>query len=169
VQTWLAGVLYQKQFATALLERKAHVQPPDSVERVDRLLGAAGAFENCVAFVQEAIAINVAVAKGGPVNQQYYRDLVRREVERISNTIRSRQFSGFLSDFWKNQATNLRRPMLSLRDVDEPGQIVGSRHGTDSREVSLEQIAVAMALIRNRGAGRRRHTTTSETDVETSE
>jgi hypothetical protein len=166
VQTWLAGVLYQQQFAAASSERKALVHPPDTVERVDRLLGAAGAFDRCVAFVQEAIAINVAGAMGGPVNQQYYRDLVRSEVERISNTIRSRQFSGWLSDFWQNRATNLRRPMLSLRDVDEPGRIFGSRHGTDSREVSQEQVAVAMALIRNRGAGRQRRTAASETDTE---
>lgn len=164
LQTWLAGVLYQDQFARAQPERKGDVQAPDMVERVDKLLAAPGAFDDCVAFVQEAIGIGAAT--GGPVNADYYRDLVRREAERISNTIRSGDFVGQLADFWQNTFTNLRRPMTSLRDVDDPGRILASRRTPDNKEVSLEQVGAAMAMVRNRGAGRRRHTTDSETDSE---
>jgi len=166
VQTWLSGVLHQSQFAAASADSKGGVLPPDTVERVDRLISAPGAFESCVAFVQEAIAIETSAVKGGPVNPQYYRDLVRGEVERISNTIRSGDFVGWLSDFWRNRITNLRHPMTSLRDVDEPGQILASRRTSDNREVSLEQVTAVMAMVRNRGAGRRRQAVISETDAE---
>jgi hypothetical protein len=166
VQTWLSGVLHQSQFAAASADSKGGVLTPDTVERVDRLISAPGAFESCVAFVQEAIAIETSAVKGGPVNPQYYRDLVRSEVERISNTIRSGDFVGWLSDFWRNRLTNLRHPMTSLRDVDEPGQILASRRTSDNREVSLEQVSAVMAMVRNRGAGRRRQAVSSETDGE---
>jgi hypothetical protein len=164
LQTWLAGVLHQEQFVRAQPGRKGDVLTPDTVERVDRLIAASGAFDDCVAFVQEAIGIGAAM--GGPVNVDYYRNLVRREVERISNTIRSGDFTGWLADFWRNTRTSLRHPMTSLRDVDEPGRIWGSRLTTDNKEVSDEQVAAAMVMVRNRGAGRRRHTTLSEMDSE---
>jgi len=168
IQTWLSGVLFQRDFAAASLERKGDVVAPDTVERVDRILSASGAFDRCVAFVQEAIAIEVSSARGGPINPQYYRDLVRSEVERITNTICNGEFTGWLSDFWRNRNTNLKHPMTSLRDVDEPGQIVASRRMMDNREAALEHVTAAMAMIRNRGAGRRRHAAVSETDTEVS-
>jgi hypothetical protein len=166
VQTWLSGVLHQSHFVNAPLDRKGDALLPDTVERVDRLIAAPGAFDHCVAFVQEAIAINAQGVKGGPVNPQYFRDLVRSEIERISNTLRSGDFTGPLAEFWRNRVTNLRHPMTSLRDVDEPGQILASRRTPDNKEVSLEQVAAAMAMVRNRGAGRRRHAAVSETDTE---
>jgi len=164
LQTWLAGVLHQEQFVRAQPSRKGDVLTPDTVERVDRLIAAPGAFDDCVAFVQEAIGIGAAM--GGPVNVDYYRNLVRREVERISNTIRSGDYTGWFSEFWQKTRTNLRHPMTSLRDVDEPGRIWGSRRTTDDKVVSDEQVAAAMVMVRNRGAGRRRHTTVSEMDSE---
>jgi ATP-dependent helicase YprA (DUF1998 family) len=166
VQTWLAGVHFQNQFVAAPSDRKGEARAPDTVEQVSKLISLPGAFDSCVAFVQEAIAIDVNPGRGGPVNQQYYRDLVRNEVERISNTIRSGEFSGSFSDFWRNRLTNLRHPMTSLRDVDEPGQILASRRTPDNREVTLDHVSAAMAIVRNRGAGRRRHATASETDTE---
>ena len=164
LQTWLAGVLHQEQFARALPGRKGDVLTPDTVERVDRLIAAPGAFDDCVAFVQEAIGIGAVT--GGPVNVNYYRDLVRREVERISNTIRSGDYSGWFAEFWRNTHTNLRVPMSSLRDVDEPGRIMASQRTPDNKNVGFEQIGAAMAMVRNRGAGRKRHTTASEIDSE---
>jgi hypothetical protein len=166
VQTWLGGVFAQEQFVRAPTDRKGDALSPDTVERVDRLFSIPGAFDACVAFVQEAIAIEADGATGGPVNPQYYRDLVRREIERIKNTIQSGDFVGRLADFWRNRVTNLRHPMTSLRDVDEPGQILASRRTVDNQEVSLEDVTAVMALVRNRGASRRRRAAASETDVE---
>jgi Helicase conserved C-terminal domain len=164
VQTWLSGVLFQTQFANACSDRKSDV--PDTVDKVRTLLSAPGAFDACVAFVQEAIAIDVSAAKGGPVNPQYYRDLVRGEIERIVNTIRGGEFSGWFSEFWRNPSNNLRAPMTSLRDVDEPGKIWASPNGIDNSPVSFEQVTTAMAVIRNRGAGRKRRAAVSEIDTE---
>jgi hypothetical protein len=169
IQTWLAGVHYQQGFVKAPLDRKGEVGLPDSVERADRIFGTPGAFDRCVAFVSEAIAINVMATQGGPINPQYYRDLVRREVDRIVNTIRSGDYNGRLSEFWRNRMTNLKHPMTSLRDVDEPGRIIGSRRTIDNKDADLDQVGAAMALIRNRGAGRKRRAATSETDLEITE
>ena len=166
MQTWLAGVYYQRSFVNAALDRKAEIGLPETVERVDRIFATSGTFDLCVTFVSEAIAIETMATRGGPINPQYYRDLVRREIERIVNTIRSGDYNGRLSEFWRNRMTNLKHPMTSLRDVDEPGRIVGSRRTIDNKEADPDQVAAAMALIRNRGAGRKRRATTSETDLE---
>jgi Helicase conserved C-terminal domain len=166
VQMWLAGVLHQEQFVAAEPNRKDNVLVPDTVERVARLLSAPNAFDDCIAFVQEAIGIRIAADRGGPVNADYYRNLVRREVERITNAVGGGDYSGWFAEFWRNTNTNLRPPMTSLRDVDEPGRILASRRTPENQEVSLEQVAAAMAIVRSTGAGRRRQTALSETDGE---
>jgi hypothetical protein len=167
IQTWLAGVYFQQSFVKAPLDRKAEISLPETVDRVDRIFATSGMFDRCVAFVTEAIGIETLATRGGPINPQYYRDLVRREVERIVNTIRSGDYSGArLADFWRNRTTNLKHPMTSLRDVDEPGRIIGSRRTMDNKDAEPDQVSAAMALIRNRGAGRKRRAATSETDLE---
>src|SRR5277367_5690217 len=37
VQTWLAGVYFQQEFARAALDRKGDIGLPETVERVDRI------------------------------------------------------------------------------------------------------------------------------------
>ena len=165
LQTWLAGVRYQERFVAAAADRKNSVATPDTVERVERILGEPGALDDCVAFARDAVGVNVPAPLGGPNSPGHYRDLLLRELERIRNTLTGADYSGLLSDFWSNPHTDVKRPMSSLRDVDEAGSIVAS--GTaDGHTVSAESVIDAMAFLRNRGAGRARRGASSEIDAE---
>lgn len=165
LQTWLAGVRYQERFAAAAADHKSSVPTPDTVERVERILGEPGALEDCVAFVRDAVGVNIPAPLGGPNSPEHYRNLLLRELERIRNTLTGTDYSGLLSKFWSNPHTNLKRPMTSLRDVDEAGSIVASGMAGGQR-VSAESVADAMAFLRNRGAGRTRRGASSEMDAE---
>jgi hypothetical protein len=170
VQTWLAGVYYQRAFVAAPGERKSNARFPSTVESVDAVFkGADGPanFGACVAFVRAAIGIGAAT--GGPGNSSdYYSDLVRRGVDEVRAEIGSGNFTGTLMDFWKNDQNPLRRhrPMMSLRDVDEAGTIHASGLTLKNRRLSESELAAAMAFLRNRGVSRGRRTARSEIDSE---
>ena len=166
LQTWLAGVRFQERFAEAADDRKMSVPVPDTVERVERILAEPGALDDCVSFVRQAVGVNVPATLGGPSYPGHYRDLLMREVERIGNTLNGSDYSGNLADFWNNPQINIKRPMTSLRDVDEAGRIVASGTTPDNRTVTADSVADAMAFLRNRSAGRARRGSGSETDAE---
>ncbi|HVV52250.1 MAG TPA: DEAD/DEAH box helicase family protein [Polyangia bacterium] len=169
-QLWLAGVLYQRRIVEADADAKSRVRFPGTVEAVASLFTDAGGperFEQCVAFVQRAIGVE-SVNGGAGNSAAYYRNLVRDGVKQIRAEICSGNIPGRLSDFWRNEFNPLRRrqPMTSLRDVDEAGIIQASRTSTRSRGVDLDELAAAMAFIRNRGVTRGRPAPSSEVDTE---
>lgn len=170
IQTWLAGVHYQRAFIAAADGLKSNARFPGTVEAVDAIFkGVSGArnFDACVRFVQAAIGIDAAA--GGPgKSARYYRDLVRAGVDAVRIEIGSGNFTGLLQDFWANDQNPLRRrrPMLSLRDVDEAGTIQGSGVTIKNKLLKGVDLAAAMAVLRNRGISRGRQTARSETDTE---
>jgi hypothetical protein len=164
VQMWLAGVRHQERFVAAAEGQKAHITLPTMVEQVDRLLRASADFNDCVAFVADAIGIDAAI--GAPTNPSYYADLVRAAAARIQAVIASGDFTGRLSDFWPNPLTGLQRPMTSLRDVDAAGRIRASDRTQRNQFVSWEDVGDAMAMVRNRGIARSRRSASSELDRE---
>ena len=112
VQMWLAGVRHQERFVAASSEQKSQTMLPTTVEQVERLLRDGRSFDDCVAFVVEAVGIGAAT--GGPTNPVYYADLVRAAAARIQAVIASGDFTGRLSEFWGNPLSGLQRPMTSL-------------------------------------------------------
>jgi hypothetical protein len=170
VQTWLAGIYYQRSFVAAPEGAKSRVRFPSTIEAVDAVFkGATGQsnFAACVNFVQAAIGIDAATS--GPGNSaDYYRALVRRGVEEVCAEIGSNNFTGTLIDFWKNDQNPLRRrrPMTSLRDVDEAGTIHGSGLTLKNKPLSGSDLAASMAFLRNRGVSRGRRAAGSELDVD---
>lgn len=170
VQTWLAGIHYQRTFVAAPEGAKSSARFPGTVEAVDAVFkGATGqaSFAACVNFVQTAIGIGAATS--GPGNSaDYYRDLVRRGVGEMRAEIGSNNFTGSLREFWENDQNPLRRhrPMTSLRDVDEAGTIHGSGLTIKNKRISGSDLAAAMAFLRNRGVSRGRRAAGSELDAE---
>ena len=152
VQTWLAGVQFQRRIVESSEESKAGVPLPATVEQLARILSNAAAFDDCAAFVLEAIGIHGA--EGRPANPGYYADLVREKLREIEVVAGSDNFTGRLVDFWSNPLSGLQRPMMSLRDVDAAGTIRASRVDIQHRPVDGEALDIAMAFLRNRG-GRR--------------
>ena len=161
VQTWLAGVLFQRRIVAAAPDDKRGVPLPATVEQLSRALSNPNEFADCALFVRDSVGIEGA--EGRPANPDYYADLIAQELRRIEAAASSDQFTGRLSDFWSNRLSGLRRPMTSLRDVDEAGTIRSSRVDTQSRHVNDEAVDAAMAFLRNRGA---RRTAASELDQE---
>lgn len=161
VQTWLAGVQFQRRMVTATNSGKPLVPLPATVEQLSRILSNPTELADCAAFVREAVGIHGS--EGQPSNPEYYTDLIAEELRRIEVAASSDQFTGRLGDFWNNRLSGLQRPMTSLRDVDAAGTIRASRVDTHSRRVDDEAVDAAMAFLRNRGA---RRTATSELDQE---
>lgn len=164
VQMWLAGVRHQERFVVAASEQKAQVALPTTVEQVDRLLRDPSAFDDCVAFIVEAVGIGAAT--GAPTNPIYYTDLVRVAAARIRAVVASGDFTGRLSEFWSNPLSGLQRPMTSLRDVDAAGRIRASHRTPRNQPLSWDEVGEAMAMVRNRGVSRGRRTASSELDGE---
>ena len=165
VQMWLAGVRHQERFVAASSEQKSQTMLPTTVEQVERLLRDGRSFDDCVAFVVEAVGIGAAT--GGPTNPVYYADLVRAAAARIQAVIASGDFTGRLSEFWGNPLSGLQRPMTSLRDVDAAGRIRASNRTQRNQPLSWEEVGEAMAMVRNRGVSRGRRSASSELDGET--
>jgi hypothetical protein len=165
VQMWLAGVRHQERFLAASSEQKAQIMLPTTVEQVERLLRDGRSFDDCVAFVSEAVGIGAAT--GGPTNPIYYADLVRAAAARIQAVIASGDFTGRLGDFWSNPLSGLQRPMTSLRDVDAAGRIRASSRTQRNQPLSWDEVGEAMAMVRNRGVSRGRRSASSELDGET--
>jgi len=164
VQMWLAGVRHQERFLAAASEQKAQVALPTTVEQVERLLRDPRAFDDCVAFVVDAVGIGAAT--GAPTNPIYYTDLVRAAAARIQAVIASGDFTGRLGEFWSNPLSGLQRPMTSLRDVDAAGRIRASQRTQRNQPLSWDEVGEAMAMVRNRGVSRDRRAASSELDGE---
>jgi hypothetical protein len=162
---WLAGVRHEERFVSASFEQKARIMLPTTVEQVERLLRDARAFDDCVAFVVEAVGIGAVT--GAPTNPIYYSDLVRAAAARIQAVIASGEFTGQLRDFWSNPLSGLQRPMTSLRDVDAAGLIRASNRTQRNQPLSRDEVGEAMAMVRNRGISRGRRSASSELDRET--
>jgi hypothetical protein len=165
VQMWLAGVRHQERFLAASFEQKSQTMLPTTVEQVERLLRDGRSFDDCVAFVAEAVGIGAAT--GAPTNPVYYADLVRAAAARIQAVIASGDFTGRLSEFWGNPLSGLQQPMTSLRDVDAAGRIRASNRTQRNQPLSWEEVGEAMAMLRNRGVSRGRRSASSELDGET--
>ncbi|ANM08337.1 hypothetical protein AMC78_PD00833 (plasmid) [Rhizobium phaseoli] len=161
LQTWLAGVLFQRQMVAAAAATKPIVTLPATVEQLSRVLSNPANLADCAAFIREAVGIHST--EGAPANPDYYADLIAQEVRRIEVAASSDQFTGRLSDFFSNPLSGLQRPMMSLRDVDAAGRIQASRVDTQSRRVDGEAVEAAMAFLRARGT---RQTAASELDQE---
>ncbi len=161
VQTWLAGVDFQRRLVAAPDGAKRGVPLPATVEQMNRVLSNNSALADCARFVQQAVGIDGA--EGRPTNPNYYSDLILQELRRIEATASSDQFTGRLGDFWSNPLSGLQRPMMSLRDVDAAGIIRASRRTAQSHPIDDETVEAAMAFVRNRGG---RRTASSEMDEE---
>lgn len=161
VQTWLAGVQFQRRMVEAADAAKPGVPLPATVEQLSRILSNAAELADCASFVREAVGIEGN--EGRPANPDYYGDLILQELRRIEVVASSGQFTGRLGDFWGHRLSGLQRPMMSLRDVDAAGVIRAARADIQNQYIGDETVDAAMAFIRNRGTGR---TAASELDQE---
>lgn len=90
---------------------------------------------------------------GRPVYQDIYRALVQREMDDFTDHLRDLSTPLRFQEYWDEPNPPFRRPMTSLRDVDEAGVITAGAYDMHAREgrrrVNIEQLIQVMRSIRN--------------------
>lgn len=152
IQTWLAGVYYQKGFIAAPAASKASLPLPEMTPAVARIMDDNAKFNECVTFIENAFGVNRPASLGGPTNPTYYRRVVREEVLKFRKSVS--EATCFMREFWDTGLSDLPRPMTSLRDVQGQGIVRPTDMLPGRRAVDPWQIVAAMTAVRS-GSGRR--------------
>jgi Helicase conserved C-terminal domain len=84
---------------------------------------------------------------GRPVYDEPYRRLVDRASRDFSNAMQAQATESRLRDYWNDQTAVFKKPMTSLRDVDEAGMIVGSAYDPASRTNNTRVDPAALARV----------------------
>lgn len=84
---------------------------------------------------------------GRPVYDEPYRRLVDRASRDFSNAMAAQATESRLRDYWSDQTAVFKKPMTSLRDVDEAGMIVGSAYDPAARSASTRVDQAALARV----------------------
>ena len=119
----------------------------------DRHVGAnPGAIRAATEFALEAIGIEGRGHRhtGAATHAEHYRKFVEDRVREILSLFTQRSDSSKLSNFWESRQTrDMRKPMMSLRDVDAGGVILGAtRDPWRGKNVHPETTRQVMRIIR---------------------
>lgn len=155
VQTW-AMLKDARNFRNLPDERKSEFVTHDSTRVLNKMSRKdAAAFANDVGgFMLDAMGISGRGEDriGEPQARDFYRARTDAAASALGKSIRDLDITARLRQFWEEQETKLQMPMTSLRDVDEAGLIRASDFDRGSRgysrEMSLEDVATAMKIIR---------------------
>jgi hypothetical protein len=84
---------------------------------------------------------------GRPFYAEPYRSLVDRASRDFSTAMQAQATESRLRDYWSDQTAVFRKPMTSLRDVDEAGMIVGSAYDPASQSNTTRVDPAALARV----------------------
>ncbi|MFT4508565.1 helicase-related protein [Caballeronia sp. 15711] len=137
IQAQLAGVSYIKELFSADADGKHKIRDmswiPNIVRRYEREATRVPLVNGLCSFVESAIGLdNDVFAPGG---KQHYQELIRERVTTLLNSW-ARDVLGEerdLRSYFQSQDSVMRRPMTSLRDVDEAGTIIFGHRDLDGR------------------------------------
>jgi len=156
LQAYLCGVVEQEAFATAGAN-KSDARTFSTAAAVktwaDRHTGSnPGAIRAATEFALEAVGLDGRGSRhtGSATHAEHYRKFVEDRVRDILSLFTQRSDSSKLSNFWQSRETrDMRKPMLSLRDVDAGGIIQGAtRDPWRRKNVHLETTRQVMRVIR---------------------
>jgi hypothetical protein len=156
LQAYLCGVVEQEAFALAGVS-KSDARTFSTAAAIktwaDRHTGGnPGAIRAATEFTLEAIGLDGRGARhtGSATHAEHYRKFVEDRVRDILGIFTQRSDSSKLSNFWQSRETrDMRKPMLSLRDVDAGGVIQGAtRDPWRGKNVHLETTRQVMRVIR---------------------
>jgi len=156
IQAYLCGVIEQEIFASAGTEKRMArtFSTASSIKTwADRHVGGnPGAIRAATEFALEAIGIEGRGQRrtGATTHAEYYRKFVEDRVREILGIFTQRTDGSKLSNFWESKQTrDMRKPMMSLRDVDAGGVIMGAtRDPWRGKNVHLETTRQVMRIIR---------------------
>lgn len=156
-QTFIAGVLYQQdaiaggaaRFPSRVDELRRNI-----TNRQDQVRQA------CLDFVVRALGVDALTDEA---QREHAKDLAHKNLSKVFNAILDEdRYAAEFRVFWQERGHGICRPMTSLRDVDEAGEIAPALN--PRRGLTADSFDTAMTFIRKRRAGR---SSASETDTET--
>ncbi|MCC2610852.1 DEAD/DEAH box helicase family protein [Neorhizobium petrolearium] len=167
VQTW-AMLKDARDFIGLPDHQKSEFLTHDSTKMLNKLSrrDTVAFADELGSFMLEAMGIGGRGADGigAPTARDFYRARTDAAALALGRSMKDLDISARLRQFWEEQDSKLQMPMTSLRDVDEAGLIRASDFDRGSRghsrEMSLEDVATAMKIIR------RQRGDTSETDMD---
>ncbi len=156
LQAYLCGLVEQDIFAASGADKSAArtFSTAAAIKTwADRHVGGnPGAIRAATEFVIEAIGIEGRGSRqtGAATHADHYRRFVEDRVREILSLFTQRSDSSKLSNFWESRQTrDMRKPMMSLRDVDAGGVILGAtRDPWRGKNVHLETTRQVMRVIR---------------------
>jgi hypothetical protein len=164
-QLWLNGIKEQELFVAAT--DKTVTQQLNTVVAVKRLMSSMGPrfYSELTDFAKKAIAVRGRGVEGlgRPGSASYYESIIDQKIRDICIDIDSRTgTTDSLSDYWGTSYVQ-RKPMTSLRDIDEAGIIIPGVYlpGSGFRRPTIDgAILIATKVVRNQ------YTDSSDMDVE---
>ncbi|WP_018973883.1 helicase-related protein [Rudaea cellulosilytica] len=154
IQAYLAGVAYVSEVHAAPADKKHSVRDLSWIPNIVSLYNGHATrgplVANLCGFVEKAIGLdNETFAPGG---KQHYQELIKDRVEAML-TGWARDMLGEhrgLGDYFRAQSSVMKRPMTSLRDVDEAGFISFGYRDLDGARGKIDDRAArrVMKLIR---------------------
>jgi hypothetical protein len=156
MQAYLCGLVEQEIFASSGTD-KSTARTFSTAAAIktwaDRHVGGnPGAIRAATEFALEAIGVEGRGQRhtGAATHAEHYRRFVEDRVREILSLFTQRSDSSKLSNFWESRQTrDMRKPMMSLRDVDAGGVILGAtRDPWRGKNVHLETTRQVMRIIR---------------------
>jgi hypothetical protein len=128
-QAWLTGWIEQDLFIQE--DDKTKAMRFETVNDVNRLLTGnkvPNAAKDFMDFCVAALGIpgRGESRVGAAPHPSYYEDRIRNLAKRLTDVFRSENATTRLADYWENSPVG-RKPMTSLRDIDEAGRFVPAR------------------------------------------
>lgn len=146
-QAYLCGVLPTRELLLLPDGQKDRVRDNAFIEEIrERDAEAPGQLrQDLVHFGTNAIGLKSNFA---PTGERYYRGLLSQRFGDLLNSVLDARYRGTsLWRYFNDQQSSLRRPMTSLRDVDQSGLIRGG--GSRISPLSGEILADVMSFIRH--------------------
>src|SRR6185437_1769970 len=157
-QAWLSGWAEQKLFVDQ--QDKTRALRFETVNDVNRFLNGndlPDAARDFMDFCVRAVGIGGRgdAALGAAPHRNFYDERIRNLAKQLTDEFRADNATTPLGEYWENSRVG-RKPMMSLRDIDEAGKFLpakpfGSRRARGTDEQAL--IAEALRIVRRqRGA-----------------
>jgi hypothetical protein len=149
-QAYLCGVLPTGELLELPEGQKARVRDNSFIEEIRERDGESPGQlrRDLVRFGTSAIGLKGDFAPSG---ERYYRELLSQKFGDLLNSVLDSRYRGTsLFRYFNDQQSSLRRPMTSLRDVDQAGLIRGG--GSRIAPLSGDVLADVMSFIRHGNA-----------------
>jgi hypothetical protein len=153
IQAYLTGVRFMQDVTTAESGKKAEIADFRWIPNVNRVFKKEASqkllVDSICKFLERAIGLdNEDFAPGG---REHYQEVIRNKVYALlqgwaSNELQSEQK---MSDYFNEQSSVMNKPMLSLRDVDELGNIHFGNKDLNGQRLSPALARTVMIFMRN--------------------